>query len=124
MDYINLGRSGLQVSRLCLGTMTFGRETDEPTSRIMLDRFVEVGGTFIDTANAYSSGHSEEIIGNWLTDKPRHDLIIGTRTMQQLEDNLGAVGWSLNADQMRRLNDASRKRTPYPYQLLDDLVSA
>lgn len=79
MDYTYLGRTGLQVSRLCLGTMTFGRETDEATSHHMLDYFVEVGGNFIDTANSYSSGLSEEIIGRWLVGKPRHDLVIATK---------------------------------------------
>jgi aryl-alcohol dehydrogenase-like predicted oxidoreductase len=59
--------------------MTFGRETDEAASHAMLDRFVEVGGTFIDTANSYTTGRSEEIIGNWLTGKPRHDLVIATK---------------------------------------------
>lgn len=79
MDYTNLGRTGLQVSRLCLGTMTFGRETNTTISHQMLDRFVEVGGNFIDTANSYTSGHSEEIIGKWLTDKNRHEVVIATK---------------------------------------------
>ncbi len=79
MDYANLGRSGLQVSRLCLGTMTFGRESSEAVSHAMLDRFVEVGGSFIDTANSYSSGLSEEIIGRWLGRKNRHAFVVATK---------------------------------------------
>jgi aryl-alcohol dehydrogenase-like predicted oxidoreductase len=79
MDYTNLGRTGLQVSRLCLGTMTFGRETEETASCQMLDRFVEAGGNFIDTADAYSSGRSEEIVGNWLARRARYDIIIATK---------------------------------------------
>ncbi|GAB3832142.1 aryl-alcohol dehydrogenase-like predicted oxidoreductase [Kribbella italica] len=64
MDRNFLGRTGLQVSELCLGTMTFGPGTDEPTAHRMLDAFVEAGGTFVDTADTYSGGRSEEIIGS------------------------------------------------------------
>jgi aryl-alcohol dehydrogenase-like predicted oxidoreductase len=79
MDYTHLGRTGLQVSRLCLGAMTFGRETDEAISHKMLDRFVESGGNFIDTADAYSSGRSEAIIGAWLEGKVRQEVVIATK---------------------------------------------
>jgi aryl-alcohol dehydrogenase-like predicted oxidoreductase len=79
MEFTNMGRTGLQVSRLCLGAMTFGREADEPASRRMLDRFVEAGGNFIDTADTYSSGLSEEIVGRWLKGRPRHELVIATK---------------------------------------------
>jgi aryl-alcohol dehydrogenase-like predicted oxidoreductase len=70
VEYRNLGRSGCAVSALCLGTMTFGSESDEETAFAQLDRFVEAGGTFIDTADVYSAGRSEEIIGRWLADRP------------------------------------------------------
>ncbi|SHN04394.1 aldo/keto reductase [Actinacidiphila paucisporea] len=70
MEYRNLGRSGCAVSALCLGTMTFGAESDEKTAFAQLDRFVEAGGTFIDTADVYSAGRSEEIVGRWLADRP------------------------------------------------------
>jgi len=70
MDYRTLGRSGCAVSNLCLGTMTFGAETDEPGSHTQLDRFVEAGGTLVDTADVYSAGLSEEIIGRWFADRP------------------------------------------------------
>ena len=50
--------------------MTFGAETDEPDSHAQLDHFVEAGGTLIDTADVYSAGRSEEIIGSWLADRP------------------------------------------------------
>ena len=70
MDYRTLGRSGCAVSNLCLGTMTFGAETDEPGSHAQLDRFVEAGGTLVDTADVYSAGASEEIIGRWFADRP------------------------------------------------------
>ncbi len=79
MEYRFLGSTGLKVSELCLGAMTFGRETTEDVSHQMLDRFVEAGGNFIDTADVYSQGISEEILGRWLKDKPRDDLIIATK---------------------------------------------
>jgi len=66
MHYRTLGSSGCAVSELCLGTMTFGAETDEHGAHDQLDRFVAAGGNLVDTANVYSSGVSEEIIGSWL----------------------------------------------------------
>ena len=79
MQYRYLGRTGLKVSELCLGAMTFGRESTEEVSHQMLDRFVEAGGNFIDTANVYSRGISEEILGRWLKSKQRDDFIIATK---------------------------------------------
>ena len=70
MDYRTLGSSGCAVSSLCLGTMTFGTEADETSSHQQLDRFVEAGGTMVDTADAYSAGRSEEIIGRWFASRP------------------------------------------------------
>ncbi|MEM7623560.1 MAG: aldo/keto reductase, partial [Planctomycetota bacterium] len=66
--YVTLGRSGLKVSPLCLGTMTFGNEwgfgaTPEDSQAIM-DTYIERGGNFLDTANMYNKGHSEKIIGD------------------------------------------------------------
>jgi aryl-alcohol dehydrogenase-like predicted oxidoreductase len=66
MEYRRLGRSGCIVSTLALGTMTFGAESDEATSHSQLDAFFEAGGNLIDTADVYSGGVSEEIIGRWL----------------------------------------------------------
>ena len=63
MDYRNLGRSGLKVSPLCLGTMMFGGPTDEPTSGRIIARAREAGINFIDTADAYNNGRSEEVVG-------------------------------------------------------------
>ncbi|HEY7008609.1 MAG TPA: aldo/keto reductase [Jatrophihabitantaceae bacterium] len=65
MEYRTLGNSGCAVSNLCLGTMTFGTESDAEVSFAQLDRFAEAGGTFIDTADVYSGGTSEEILGRW-----------------------------------------------------------
>ncbi len=78
MEYRRLGGTGLKVSELCLGCMTFGRETDEKTAGKILDRFVEVGGNFLDTANVYAAGASEEILGRILGER-RKDLIVATK---------------------------------------------
>src|SRR4029450_2540816 len=71
MEYRTLGRSGCAVSTHCLGTMTFGNESDEKVSHAQLDRFVEAGGTFVDTADVYSAGESERIIGRWVGSRAR-----------------------------------------------------
>ncbi|QPP06944.1 aldo/keto reductase [Streptomyces bathyalis] len=82
-----LGGSGLRVSELCLGTMTFGRETDEETSGAILDAFVEAGGNFIDTADVYSRGGSEEILGRWLSRQRRDDLVVATKVRFPMGDS-------------------------------------
>jgi aryl-alcohol dehydrogenase-like predicted oxidoreductase len=69
MEHRQLGLSSLELSVFGLGTMTFGDESDESTCRAMLDRFVAAGGTFIDTADVYAAGASEEIIGRWLANR-------------------------------------------------------
>jgi aryl-alcohol dehydrogenase-like predicted oxidoreductase len=79
MRYRFLGRTSLAVSELCLGAMTFGRETDEPVSLRMLDGFAEAGGTFVDTSDAYSDGRSEEILGRWLKGRDRADVVVSTK---------------------------------------------
>lgn len=79
MEYRVLGDSGLQVSELCLGSMTFGNESDEQQSHRLLDRFIEAGGNFIDTADVYAEGASEDILGRWLATRRRDDLVIATK---------------------------------------------
>ena len=79
MEYRYLGRTGLQVSELCLGTMSFGGATNESTAHQMLDRFVSDGGTFVDTADVYGAGASEEILGRWLAWRSRDELVIATK---------------------------------------------
>jgi aryl-alcohol dehydrogenase-like predicted oxidoreductase len=76
MEIIRLGRSGLKVSRICLGTMTFGSGADETTSFALMDRFTELGGTFLDTANVYNAGLSEEIVGRWIKERGRRDQVV------------------------------------------------
>jgi aryl-alcohol dehydrogenase-like predicted oxidoreductase len=70
MDYRRLGNSGTVVSAYCLGTMTFGAEADEAASHALLDDYFALGGNFIDTADVYSAGVSEEIVGRWLKARP------------------------------------------------------
>lgn len=79
MEYRFLGRTGLKVSELCLGTMLFGSATDEETAHQMLDRFAAAGGSFIDTADVYGAGISEEIVGRWLARRSRDDVVIATK---------------------------------------------
>ncbi len=75
-----LGRTGLQVSRLGLGTLTWGRDTDEHEARDQLKAFVEVGGTLLDTAAGYGDGASEELIGSLLGDVvSRDDVVLATK---------------------------------------------
>src|SRR6202049_1217384 len=83
--YVTLGRSGLRVSPLCLGAMTFGEDlgwgSSVEESQKIIDRFIELGGNFIDTANFYTRGHSEKIIGDHVgRHSARRDrLVIATK---------------------------------------------
>lgn len=82
MDYTTLGASGISVSRFALGTMTFGREASEQDSFVQLDRFTELGGNLVDTADVYGSGASEQIIGRWLARLPagaRDQIVLATK---------------------------------------------
>jgi aryl-alcohol dehydrogenase-like predicted oxidoreductase len=79
MEFRYLGRTGLKVSELCLGAMTFGREADERSSFEMLDAFQAAGGNFIDTADVYTKGASEALVGRWLSVQRREDLVIATK---------------------------------------------
>jgi aryl-alcohol dehydrogenase-like predicted oxidoreductase len=77
-----LGRSGLVVSRLGLGTMTWGRDTDEDEAAMQLTAFVDAGGTLVDTADVYVQGESERILGRLLADVvPRSDVLIATKAV-------------------------------------------
>jgi aryl-alcohol dehydrogenase (NADP+) len=85
MRHARLGRTGLTVSRLCLGTMTFGLQCDEATSRAILDRAAAGGITFLDAADVYpvgggfqTAGRTEEIVGRWLEGR-RHEFIVATK---------------------------------------------
>ncbi len=89
MEHVRLGRTGLQVSQLCLGTMTFGLQSDEQTAFAILDKAAEGGIDFLDTADAYplggeleTTGRTEEIIGRWLQGK-RDSFIVATKCYGQ-----------------------------------------
>ena len=78
MEYRTLGRSGLSVSRLCLGTMMFGGPTDAATSARLIGRAAEAGINFLDTADAYNGGRSEEVVGQAIAAR-RHDWVVATK---------------------------------------------
>ena len=84
MEYRNLGTTGLKVSELCLGAMLFGQRTDERASVEILDEFVAAGGTFIDTADVYGAGKSEEVVGGWLQGQRRDELVIATKVWGEM----------------------------------------
>jgi len=83
-NFVTLGRSGLRVSPLCLGTMTFGTEwgwgNEEKDSRAIFDRYIAAGGNFLDTADGYTMGHSEELVGKFIAEsKLRHRVALATK---------------------------------------------
>lgn len=111
MRYRLLGHSGCAVSELCLGTMTFGAETDEAGSHEQLDVFVEAGGTLVDTADVYSAGVSEEIIGRWLAARPRdvtERVVLATKG--RFATDPGPNGNGLSARHLTRALDVSLRR--------------
>jgi aryl-alcohol dehydrogenase-like predicted oxidoreductase len=89
-----LGRTGILVSELCLGAMTFGRETSEADSFQMMDCFLEAGGNFVDTADVYGQGVSEEIVGRWTKAKQRDELVIATKVRFSMGPGVNDVGLS------------------------------
>ena len=123
MQYVHLGRSGLRVSRLCLGTMNFGPQTDEPDAFAIMDRAHEHGLNFFDTANVYGrsapdqpGGRTEEIVGRWLAQGGgrRERTVLATK----LYGNMGS-SWPnedrLSALNIRRSAEASLRRLQTDY---------
>jgi len=111
MDYRTLGHSGCAVSAFGLGTMTFGVETDEPGAHEQLDRFAEAGGTYVDTADVYGAGRSEQIIGRWLASRPAEitePVVLATKGRFPLDDSPNGGG--LSARHLTRALDASLRR--------------
>lgn len=103
MEYRKLGRTGLKVSEFCLGTMQFGWTADEPTSRNVMDAFLEAGGNFIDTADIYTNwagdasraGLSEEIIGQWMKNTGVRDrVVLATKVRGRMTDGPNGEGLS------------------------------
>ena len=114
MKYKYLGKTGMQVSELCLGTMTFGRETDEKTAIAMIDRFEKYGGNFIDTADAYGSkpGLSEKVIGKAL--KGRREKFVLTSKVN-FPIGSGPNDRGLSRKHIMQAIDASLKRLQTDY---------
>lgn len=115
MEYRKLGRTGLKVSELCLGTMTFGWGADEATTNDILDRAFEAGINFIDTADVYSrwaenneGGVSETWIGRWLKGKDRRDVVLATKVRGRMWDGPNGEGLS-RAHIMQAVEDSLRR---------------
>jgi aryl-alcohol dehydrogenase-like predicted oxidoreductase len=114
MQYTHLGRTGLKVSRLCLGTMNFGPQTDEPTAFRIMDRALELGINFFDTANVYGwklgEGVTEQILGRWLAQGGgrRGKIVLATKVFGHMGD------WpneeKLSALHIRRAAEESLRR--------------
>jgi aryl-alcohol dehydrogenase (NADP+) len=111
VDYRTLGASGCAVSTLCLGTMTFAAETDEAGAHEQLDVFVEAGGTFVDTADVYSAGGSERIIGRWFVGRPAEvtdRIVLATKGRFATSGDPNGAG--LSTRHLTRALDASLSR--------------
>lgn len=113
MQYTHLGRTGLQVSRLCLGTMNFGTHTSEADSFQIMDRALDAGVNFFDTANRYGRdvrlGYTEEIIGNWLAQGGRRDrIVLATKVYGAMGEGVNDRG--LSAYHIRKACEDSLRR--------------
>jgi aryl-alcohol dehydrogenase-like predicted oxidoreductase len=121
MHTTRLGRTGLHVSTVCLGTMTFGNQADEPTSHAILDVALNHGVTFIDTADVYplggdfsSVGRTEQIIGTWLKARGnRHDIVLATKCRGAMAP--GSNNEGLSRRHIMAACDASLKRLGTDY---------
>lgn len=119
MQHVRFGHSGLHVSRLCLGTMTFGLQCDEATSFAIMDKAASSGITFIDTADVYplggtleDSGRTESVVGKWLKGK-REQFVLATKC----SGRMGSAPWQQGTSRKNVLNaiDASLKRLNTDY---------
>jgi aryl-alcohol dehydrogenase-like predicted oxidoreductase len=110
----HLGRSGLVVSRLALGTMTWGRDTDEDDAAAQLVAFRDAGGTLVDTADVYAEGRSEEILGRLLADVvPRQELLVATKAVSPTGS--GPMGRGASRGHLLSALDASLRRLGVDY---------
>ena len=107
MEYRRLGRSGLKVSPLCLGTMMFGGPTDEPTAMRIVARAREQGVNFIDTANGYTGGRSEEVVGRAIAGE-RHWWVLATKIANKMGE--GPNGGGLSRRAVFEATEASLRR--------------
>ncbi|MCA9986851.1 MAG: aldo/keto reductase [Anaerolineales bacterium] len=143
MEFRRLGRTGLKVSSICLGTMQFGWSADKETSFAVMDEAIELGCNFFDTADVYSrwvpgnpGGVSETIIGEWLaqTSLPRHKLVLATKLRGQMGDGPNDQGLSRQhimqavEDSLRRLQtdyiDLYQVHSPDAETPLDETLRA
>jgi len=93
MQYRIFGPTGVKVSPLCLGTMNFGGRTNPAQSKKILDQYLELGGNFIDTANVYNDGESEEIIGQWIKERGTRDrIVLSTKVHGRRSPNVNDAG--------------------------------
>ncbi len=119
MEYTNLGRTGLKVSRLCLGTMNFGPQTDEETSHKIMDRAFDLGINFFDTADVYGwelgEGITEQIIGRWLAKGGgrRNDIVLATKVYGKMGE--GPNDGRLSAKHIRLACEDSLRRLQTDY---------
>jgi aryl-alcohol dehydrogenase-like predicted oxidoreductase len=116
MEYTTLGASGLQVSRPCLGAMMFGHAPDAPTSepdsRRIIDAYLETGGNFIDTANIYNGGESEEVVGRAIKAR-RDDVVLATKGYGPIGTGPNTMG--LSRKYLTRALEASLRRLGTDY---------
>ncbi len=112
MEYRTLPNTGLKVSRVSLGTMTFGSQVDEPTAARMVDACLEAGINFFDTANMYNQGKAETILGKVLGPR-RKEIILATKVRNKMGDGPDDRGLSRAA--IRKAIDASLKRLATDY---------
>ncbi|MBN1401050.1 MAG: aldo/keto reductase, partial [Anaerolineae bacterium] len=113
MQYVQLGRAGVRVSRLCLGTMNMGVATDEAESFAIMDRALELGINFFDTADRYGQpqghGYTEELIGRWLAQGGRREqIVLATKVFGPMGPGVNNRG--LSAYHIRRGCEASLRR--------------
>ena len=122
MDYVRLGSTGLEVSRICLGCMTYGASDrgnhawtmDEASSRPLIQKAFELGINFLDTANVYSDGHSEEIVGRAVRDfSRREDVVIATKLNGRMRPGPNGAGLSRRAVFMEIDNSLRRLGTDW-----------
>ena len=110
IEYRRLGNSGAIVTKFCLGTMTFGSEADESMSHMLLDDYAAAGGNFIDTADVYSAGASEEIIGRWLKTHPTEAAQMIVATKARFPMGAGPNDLGISRNHLGHALDASLKR--------------
>lgn len=110
MQYRKLGNSGAVVSAFTLGAMTFGAEADEATSFQLMDDYVAAGGNFIDTADVYSAGKSEEIVGRWLKARPEVARQVVVTTKGRFPMGSGPNDLGLSRRHLGQALDASLRR--------------